>query len=45
MKKATEQQYREPEFFLTRKEKTLEFMATAMCFLLLLGCFLKVLFF
>ncbi len=45
MKNATEQQYQEPKFFLTKKEKTLEFTATAMCFLLLLACFLKVLFF
>ncbi len=45
MKKATEQQYQEPEFFLTKKEKVLEFTATAMCFLLLLASFLKVLFF
>lgn len=30
---------------LTGKEKMLELMAVGMCFCLLLGCFLKVLFF
>ena len=34
----------EPEILLTKKEKVLEFVATALCFLLLLACFLKVVF-
>jgi len=45
MKKSIQQHFEEPEIILTNKEKVLEFVATAMCFLLLLACFLKVIFF
>jgi hypothetical protein len=33
------------EIMLSQKERILEFVAQAMCFMLLLGCFLKVMFF
>jgi hypothetical protein len=45
MRNTIKQYTEEPEILLTKKEKTLEFVATAMCFLLLLACFLKVIFF
>ena len=45
MEKANKQQESEPVFNLSRKEKTLEFVASAMCFMLLLASFLKVVFF
>lgn len=35
----------EPVIELSQKEKILEFVATTLCFLMLLGCFLKVMFF
>jgi len=45
MKKTTGHSLQEPEFFLTKKEKALEFTSVAMCFLLLFAFFLKVIFF
>ncbi|MCU0347764.1 MAG: hypothetical protein MUC59_12560 [Saprospiraceae bacterium] len=45
MKNLLKQFNDEPDFQLTRKEKVLEFVATAMCFMLLFASFLKVLFF
>jgi hypothetical protein len=45
MKKSIQQHFEEPEIILSKKEKMLEFVATAMCFLLLLASFLKVIFF
>jgi hypothetical protein len=35
----------DPPFELSQKEKVLEFLAVALCLMLLLGCFLKVMFF
>ncbi len=34
----------EPEIALSQKEKILEFVASTLCFLLLLACFVKVVF-
>lgn len=34
-----------PSFELSNKEKFLEFVALSICFMLLFGCFLKVIFF
>lgn len=45
MENTAKQRNGEPEIQLSKKEKVLEFVATAMCFLLLLACFLKVVFF
>jgi len=36
---------KEPEIVLSRKEQLLEIIANAICFMLLFGCLLKVLFF
>jgi hypothetical protein len=45
MKKSIQQHFEEPEIILSKKEKVLEFVASALCFLLLLAFFLKVIFF
>ncbi len=45
MKDSAKQTQQEPEILLSNKEKVLEFLATAMCFMLLLASLLKVLFF
>jgi hypothetical protein len=44
MKNNAKQQFQQPEIVLSKKEKILEFIATAICFLLLFACMLKVLF-
>ncbi|MBI5917415.1 MAG: hypothetical protein HY842_18765 [Bacteroidetes bacterium] len=45
MENRTSQLKEEPEIELSAKEKVLEIVAVGMCFLLLLACFLKVMFF
>ena len=45
MENNTKQVSQEPVIVLSKKEKMLEFVATAMCFLLLVACLMKVLFF
>ncbi|MBK9012959.1 MAG: hypothetical protein IPM82_02145 [Saprospiraceae bacterium] len=45
MENNAKQVNQEPDIVLSGKEKMLEFVATTMCFLLLMACLLKVLFF
>lgn len=45
MENRTRQSKGEPEIELSAKDKILESVAVGMCFLLLMACFLKVMFF
>lgn len=45
MENKAKQAKQEPEIILSSKEKIMEITATAMCFLLLLASFMKVMFF
>lgn len=44
MESNTKKAIQEPEIALSQKEQIIEFVASALCFLLLLACFVKVVF-